>query len=64
MIITEPGIYSAEIGGGVRYEDDAVVTADGAVVLATTELPVRPILTGMRPLTCNHSGSRVDDHAR
>ena len=37
MIITEPGIYSTEIGGGVRLEDDAVVTAEGAVVLATTE---------------------------
>jgi Xaa-Pro dipeptidase len=37
VIITEPGIYSSEIGGGVRHEDDAVVTADGAVVFATTE---------------------------
>ena len=37
VIITEPGIYSTEIGGGVRFEDDAVVTAEGAVVLATTE---------------------------
>jgi Xaa-Pro dipeptidase len=37
VIITEPGIYSTEIGGGVRHEDDAVVTADGAVVFATTE---------------------------
>jgi Xaa-Pro dipeptidase len=36
VIITEPGIYSSEIGGGVRFEDDAVVTAEGAVVLATT----------------------------
>ena len=37
VIITEPGVYSAELNGGVRHEDNAVVTADGAVVLATTE---------------------------
>lgn len=37
VIITEPGIYSADLNGGVRHEDNAVVTADGAVVLATTE---------------------------
>ena len=37
VIITEPGIYSPELGGGVRHEDDAVVRADGAVVLATTD---------------------------
>lgn len=36
VIITEPGIYSAELGGGVRHEDNAVVTPGGAVVLATT----------------------------
>jgi Xaa-Pro aminopeptidase len=39
VIITEPGIYSTEIGGGVRFEDDAVVTPEGAVVLATTGYP-------------------------
>jgi Xaa-Pro aminopeptidase len=37
VIITEPGVYSAELNGGVRHEDNAVVTADGAVVLATTD---------------------------
>ncbi len=36
VIITEPGIYSAELGGGVRHEDNAVVTPAGAIVLATT----------------------------
>jgi Xaa-Pro dipeptidase len=36
VIITEPGIYAAELKGGVRHEDNAVVTPDGAVVLATT----------------------------
>ena len=36
VIITEPGIYGAELNGGVRHEDNAVVTGDGAVVLATT----------------------------
>ena len=39
VIITEPGIYSPEGGWGVRHEDNAVVTAEGAVVLATTEYP-------------------------
>lgn len=37
VIITEPGIYGPELNGGVRHEDNAVVTRDGAVVLATTE---------------------------
>jgi Xaa-Pro aminopeptidase len=37
VIITEPGVYSAELDGGVRHEDNAVVTADGAAVLATTD---------------------------
>ena len=37
VIITEPGIYSPELRGGVRHEDDAVVTAEGAVALATTD---------------------------
>jgi Xaa-Pro aminopeptidase len=36
VIITEPGVYSRELGGGVRYEDDAVVTEGGARVLTTT----------------------------
>jgi Xaa-Pro aminopeptidase len=39
VIITEPGIYSAELAGGVRHEDNAVVTAHGAVVLASTDYP-------------------------
>ena len=30
VIITEPGVYAAELNGGVRYEDNAVVTSDGA----------------------------------
>ena len=37
VIITEPGVYSAELNGGVRFEDNAVVTSDGAAVLATTD---------------------------
>jgi Xaa-Pro aminopeptidase len=37
VIITEPGVYSAELGGGVRHEDDAVVTPEGAKILATTD---------------------------
>jgi Xaa-Pro dipeptidase len=39
VIITEPGIYSPGLGGGVRHEDDAVVTPEGAVVFATTDYP-------------------------
>ena len=37
VIITEPGVYDRELNGGVRHEDNAVVTAGGAVVLATTD---------------------------
>jgi len=37
VIVTEPGIYGAELGGGVRHEDDAVVTPGGAMVLASTD---------------------------
>ncbi len=37
VIITEPGVYSGDLHGGVRFEDNAVVTTDGAAVLATTE---------------------------
>jgi Xaa-Pro aminopeptidase len=40
VIITEPGIYSPELQGGVRFEDDAVVTGDGAQVFATTDYPL------------------------
>ena len=39
VIITEPGIYGPELRGGVRHEDNAHVTADGAVVFATTDYP-------------------------
>jgi Xaa-Pro aminopeptidase len=37
VIITEPGVYSAELNGGVRHEDNAFVTADGAAIFATTD---------------------------
>jgi Xaa-Pro dipeptidase len=37
VIITEPGIYGRGLNGGVRHEDNAVVTVSGAVVLATTD---------------------------
>jgi Xaa-Pro aminopeptidase len=37
VIITEPGIYQADLNGGVRHEDNAVVTSEGAQVLATTD---------------------------
>jgi Xaa-Pro dipeptidase len=40
VIITEPGIYSPSLGGGVRFEDNAVVTRDGAIVFATTNFPL------------------------
>jgi Xaa-Pro aminopeptidase len=36
VIVTEPGIYEDGLGG-FRIEDDAVVTEDGAVKLATTD---------------------------
>jgi Xaa-Pro dipeptidase len=37
VIITEPGIYGVELNGGVRHEDNAVVTPQGAQVLSTTD---------------------------
>lgn len=37
VIVTEPGIYDRELRGGFRHEDNAVVTVDGAVPLATTD---------------------------
>lgn len=36
VIVAEPGIYLPDVGG-FRWEDDAVVGADGAVELATTD---------------------------
>jgi Xaa-Pro aminopeptidase len=40
VVAAEPGIYGPELNGGVRHEDDALVTANGAVVLATTDYPL------------------------
>jgi Xaa-Pro dipeptidase len=37
VIITEPGIYGHELKGGVRHEDNAVVTSEGAILLASTD---------------------------
>jgi Xaa-Pro dipeptidase len=37
VIAIEPGIYGPPLAGGVRHEDDAVVTAAGGVRLATTD---------------------------
>ena len=37
VIVTEPGIYGEELHGGFRHEDNAVVGAQGAVELATTD---------------------------
>jgi Xaa-Pro dipeptidase len=37
VIVTEPGIYDRKLRGGFRHEDNAVVTPDGAVRLATTD---------------------------
>jgi Xaa-Pro aminopeptidase len=34
VIVAEPGVYGPPLNTGVRHEDDAVVTADGAVILA------------------------------
>ena len=36
VIVTEPGIYEEGLGG-FRWEDNAVVTADGAVRLVKTD---------------------------
>jgi len=36
VIVSEPGIYEAGLGG-FRWEDDAVVTAEGAIPLATSD---------------------------
>ena len=37
VIAIEPGIYSDELSGGFRHEDDAVITASGAHLLGGTE---------------------------
>jgi Xaa-Pro aminopeptidase len=42
VIVSEPGIYGAELGGGFRHEDNAVVTAGGAAPLATTDYGLEP----------------------
>jgi Xaa-Pro dipeptidase len=36
VLAVEPGIYGEELNGGVRHEDDALVTPNGAIPLATT----------------------------
>ena len=36
VIVSEPGIYADELAGGFRWEDDAVVGAHGAELLATS----------------------------
>jgi len=37
LIVTEPGVYQAEIDGGIRYEDAAVVRPGGARLLGGTD---------------------------
>jgi Xaa-Pro aminopeptidase len=37
VVVTEPGIYRAEVDGGIRYEDAAVVRAGGARLLGGTD---------------------------
>jgi len=37
VIVTEPGVYRAELDGGIRYEDAAVVRPGGAVLLGGTD---------------------------
>jgi Xaa-Pro dipeptidase len=37
VIVTEPGVYQAEIDGGVRHEDAAVVRTGGAQLLGGTD---------------------------
>jgi Xaa-Pro aminopeptidase len=37
VIAAEPAIYETELDGGFRHEENAVVTADGAVVLGRTD---------------------------
>jgi Xaa-Pro dipeptidase len=43
MVITvEPGAYGAELGGGARFEDNVLVTADGAEVLSPRDVAWKP----------------------
>jgi Xaa-Pro dipeptidase len=37
VIVTEPGVYQAELAGGIRYEDAAVVRPAGAEILGGTD---------------------------
>lgn len=37
VIVTEPGVYGAELHGGIRYEDAAVVRPGGAQLLGGTD---------------------------
>jgi Xaa-Pro aminopeptidase len=37
VIVTEPGIYRADLAGGIRYEDAAVVRPGGAQLLGGTD---------------------------
>jgi Xaa-Pro dipeptidase len=37
VVVTEPGIYEDDLRGGFRHEDNAVVTPEGAIPLATTD---------------------------
>jgi Xaa-Pro aminopeptidase len=37
VIVTEPGVYGAEVSGGIRYEDAAVVRPGGARLLGGTD---------------------------
>jgi Xaa-Pro aminopeptidase len=37
VIVTEPGVYRAELDGGIRYEDAAVVRPGGAQMIGGTD---------------------------
>ena len=43
MVITvEPGAYGVDLGGGARFEDNVLVTADGAEVLSPRDVAWKP----------------------